>query len=178
MYKVEEVANYFITRGLQEKNPVNPMKLQKMLYYAYGWYYAFYDKKLFDEDIQAWKYGPVVEKIYHDVKQYGNYPITTPISKYLIGEGDSMFSFKVETPELKIEADSEESKFFDAMWKVYSRHSAIALSNSTHSEGTPWDTVSKRTNLNVTNNVAIDNEIIKDYFLAEKKRMEEKKNVN
>jgi len=178
MYKVEQVANYFIERGLEEQNPVNPMKLQKLLYYAYGWYYAFFGKKLFDDQIQARKYGPVVEKIYHDVKHYGNYPITTTISNYLIGEGDSMFSFKLDTPKLNLEKDSEEYKFLDAMWKVYSKYSAIQLSNTTHSDGTPWDTISKKHNLNNENNIAIDNETIKEYFINEKKKMEERKNVN
>ena len=112
-FKVEQVANYFIERGLKESNPVNPMKLQKLLYFSYGWYLALTDAndRLFDAKIQAWKYGPVVENIYHDVKQYGNYPITAPISKFLIGEGESMFSFKTSTPRIQESLDSDEVKF-------------------------------------------------------------------
>ncbi len=40
------------------------MKLHKLLYYAAGWHLGFTGEPLFDEDIEAWQYGPVVPSIY------------------------------------------------------------------------------------------------------------------
>lgn len=171
MFKVEQIANYFIEKGLIEKNPVNPMKLQKLLYFAYGWYWAFNNSKLFNSDIQAWKYGPVVENIYHDVKQYGNYPITTPISKFLYGDGSGMFSFKLSTPRLDSEDNEEIIKFLNDIWKVYSPYNALELSTLTHQEGTPWDKTSKEESFAQKMGVKISDDVIKNYFLDENTKL-------
>jgi uncharacterized phage-associated protein len=39
---------------------ISNLKLQKLLYYAQGFYLAIYGKALFEEDIVAWEHGPVV----------------------------------------------------------------------------------------------------------------------
>ncbi|MDA0665038.1 MAG: DUF4065 domain-containing protein [Proteobacteria bacterium] len=60
------VANEFL--ALQETSPsttaIDPLKLQKLLFYANAWYLALHDDSLFDEDIEAWPWGPVVRNIY------------------------------------------------------------------------------------------------------------------
>ncbi|HEX2981988.1 MAG TPA: type II toxin-antitoxin system antitoxin SocA domain-containing protein [Ignavibacteriales bacterium] len=71
MYNALQAANYFIKKALDEGIPVDPMKLQKLLYFAYGWYYAYYDKPLFRDQLKAWQWGPVIEDIYHAFKKYG-----------------------------------------------------------------------------------------------------------
>ncbi len=35
------------------------LKVHKILYFLYGFYYRQYQKELFDPEFQAWKYGPV-----------------------------------------------------------------------------------------------------------------------
>ena len=56
MCKVEDVANYFLS-----KKSMSPKKLQKIVYYAYGWTLALLnedikalDNRLFNEPIEAW----------------------------------------------------------------------------------------------------------------------------
>jgi uncharacterized phage-associated protein len=39
-----------------------------MLYYAQGWHLAFFDFPLFEDNIYAWKYGPVIHSVYHNYK--------------------------------------------------------------------------------------------------------------
>src|SRR4051812_15500625 len=114
-YRVEEVANYFIEKGLETNNPVNPMKLQKLLYFSYGWYMAYFPyKKLFSARVQAWKYGPVIEEIYHDVKSYGNYSITNPITRFAFGETNAL-GFQIGTPRISFKTP-EDKEFLETIW--------------------------------------------------------------
>lgn len=40
-------------------------KMHKLLYYIQGWSLAWTGKPLFEDEIQAWRHGPVVPSIYH-----------------------------------------------------------------------------------------------------------------
>lgn len=52
-----------------------PLKLQKLLYLAQGFSFAFYDKELFSEEIEAWVHGPVVKSVYQEFREYKYNPI-------------------------------------------------------------------------------------------------------
>lgn len=41
------------------------MKLQKLLYYAQAWYLAWYDEPMFNDVVEAWRWGPVVPDVFH-----------------------------------------------------------------------------------------------------------------
>ena len=61
-----EVANAFLTlESMTQK------KLQKLCYYAQGWYAGLTGKKLFTNDLEAWIHGPVCPKLYEEYKMYG-----------------------------------------------------------------------------------------------------------
>ena len=57
---------------------ITPLKLQKILYYAQGYYLAMFDEPLFNEDFQAWAHGPVNPEIYEKYKEYGFDSIDAP----------------------------------------------------------------------------------------------------
>lgn len=42
------------------------LETQKLLYYSEGIYEAIKDRHLFEEEIEHWKYGPVVRKVYNN----------------------------------------------------------------------------------------------------------------
>ncbi len=46
------------------------LKMQKLLYYAQGWYLTMYKKPLFDDVIEAWSHGPVIKSVYDTFKKY------------------------------------------------------------------------------------------------------------
>lgn len=54
-----DVAEYI----LQQKGPVSPLKLQKLVYYAQAWSLALDEEPVFEESIEAWKNGPVVRNL-------------------------------------------------------------------------------------------------------------------
>ncbi|MTD41699.1 DUF4065 domain-containing protein [Erwinia sp. CPCC 100877] len=45
--------------------------MQKLLYFAYATYLSDFKGRLFSDPIVSFKYGPVVEEIYHQYKCYG-----------------------------------------------------------------------------------------------------------
>ena len=67
------VASYFIKKANRQSggnadfegnNDLTNLKLQKILYFAQAEHLKKYNQKLFNQDIEAWQYGPVVrEKI-------------------------------------------------------------------------------------------------------------------
>lgn len=73
---VYDVSNCFINLAQQEKNSLTKLQMQKLLYYAQGFNLALYDKPIFDDDIQAWSYGPVVLKIHFAYKKFNSEPLT------------------------------------------------------------------------------------------------------
>lgn len=70
MLSALDVAKWFIN----ELHP-EPLKLQKLLYLAQGFSFAFHDKELFFEECEAWVHGPVVVNVYHEYKFFQYNPI-------------------------------------------------------------------------------------------------------
>jgi uncharacterized phage-associated protein len=75
------VAEYIIHKAQKREKPVTNIKLQKLLYFTQGVYLAKYNKLAFEDNIIAWKYGPVVKDIYYKYSLYGAEPIIT-VKKY------------------------------------------------------------------------------------------------
>lgn len=102
---------------------LTPMQLMKLVYISYGWYLAMHNAKLFNDRIEAWKYGPVIPALYQATKRFGKNPIPTN----LVADG-AISNGGMET-------------FYDSIVENYGQYSGIALSNLTHRMGTPWQRV-------------------------------------
>lgn len=76
MASVHDVAAAIITR----LGPTDNMKLQKLLFFAQGWSLAWRGEPLFDESIEAWELGPVVDAAYQVYKDYRWHEIDAPRS--------------------------------------------------------------------------------------------------
>ena len=109
MCKAMEVAGY-ITNSLE----VDKLKLQKLLFYSQAVHVVFNDELLFDDEIQAWDYGPVVPKIYKKLKNK---------------EGIVKLPYKSTLTEKQIHS-------IDLALGYYGDMSGAALINETHSEST------------------------------------------
>lgn len=102
-----------------------------------GFHLAFFETPLFNEEIEAWMYGPVVPAIYETFKSKGNAGIT------YVGE--------------TIKLTKEEEAMFDEVYRVYGAYSAIGLMNLTHAE-LPWRSV--KTGVGSV----ISKKVMQDYF--------------
>lgn len=77
MYKAIEIANYIIDRCYNQNNhkSITNLKLQKCLFYLQREYLVKYNEPLFEDDIEAWCYGPVVSNVYYEYCSSGSMPI-------------------------------------------------------------------------------------------------------
>lgn len=104
---------------MEHGDTISNLKLQKMMYYQQGFHLAYFGTPLFDEDIVAWQYGPVVPSVYKEYKSFESNSIST--SK----EGISL--------------SDDEEELFNNVYEEYNQFSAVALMKMTHEE-TPWKT--------------------------------------
>ncbi len=119
-YKALDIAKAILKLSNPEVGDfISNMKLQKLLYYTQGFSLVVFGKPLFDEDIRAWAYGPVVECVYQNYKGHGSEAIY-PDEKF-----DTSF------------LTSEEQDLLVSVYEVYGQFSALKLMNMTHDES-PW----------------------------------------
>jgi len=118
-YAVTDIANKLLVMSEDGGELMTNMKLQKMMYYQQGYHLAYFGTPLFDEEIEAWMYGPVVPMIYSAYKEHGKNGI--------VGNKQNVIVF---------EDEREESLFAEVM-RVYGKYSTIGLMEMTHEE-LPW----------------------------------------
>lgn len=154
-HETNAIANYFLELAKKEGEGISPMKLQKLLYYAYGWWMGYRDERLFDEPIQAWNYGPVVRSVYHEFKRFGNDEIKGQAQTFFVPEKLS-----------EEEKQGDLGDFLRIIWNTYKKYSPAKLSNMTHLPGTPWARVAEQCGGTIPPNTAIPDEFIRDHFLT------------
>ena len=149
------VANYFLDKYWQNPSSipaVDQMKLQKLVYYAHAWFLAFYDLPLFEEDIEAWPWGPVVRDIYNQTRGHGRAPIQTKIRQL-----DSAGNIIEPLPE-----HEDTQQFLDSVWETCAGYTGVQLSNATHAVGEPWEVVDRQFGTDCK--PTIPNDLIKSIF--------------
>lgn len=115
--KIDKATQYLIAN----LSDVTPLALQKLLYYAQGFFAVFNGKFLFENNCEAWIHGPVYKEIYHKYKDFG-YNSLDNITSYDIG---------------KLDLGDEEKEMLDAVVKYFGCYSGKVLEKMTHSE-LPW----------------------------------------
>lgn len=127
MVSAISVANEFIRLGKEENNFFTPMQLLKLVYIAHGWMLGFFGKPLINEDVEAWKYGPVIPELYQEVKNYGREKVRNEIRSW---------------PTLSRQSLNEEEKsVIHFVYKKYGNLDGIRLSMITHQKDTPWSDI-------------------------------------
>lgn len=127
------VANFFLDCAKEDGEALTPMKLVKLVYLAHGWNLGLTKSLLITEHAEAWRYGPVVPSIYHDLKEFGNSAVTRYARWSDWNEGSPEF----REPKLTTASD-ETLSILKQVWSVYKRFTARQLSALTHQPGTPW----------------------------------------
>ncbi|HEK0786520.1 TPA: SocA family protein [Proteus mirabilis] len=145
-YSAAAVANAFIQRAIDGKIPdLTPMKLQKLMFYAQSWYLKIYDEELIDDHFRKWQYGPVIQDLYHKLKDYGANIIKKPVSVGVSSfnnakNGDIIF--KIIEPSVPA-SDEKSWGLIDRIILVYGDYPATRLSAMTHLSGTAWAKTSR-----------------------------------
>ncbi|MBD1837742.1 DUF4065 domain-containing protein [Coleofasciculus sp. FACHB-64] len=115
------VARYFIVRAYEDgiEAEMTNMKVQKLLYYSQSVHLALYDEQLFDEVIQAWRYGPVCPPAYRFYSEFEAKQLPIPDKEFLL------------------QIPNEKKKLLEEMWGYFGGYHAYRLSEMTHLEF-PW----------------------------------------
>lgn len=118
---VSDVARFFIDCGVRSGEPVTNMRLNKLLYFAQGVHLARTGAPLFQDDFEAWEWGPVVPAVYHRYKKHRDCPIE-----------------KADPPVGDFE-EREYASLLDTL-REFGGYTTSRLMNMTHAPGGPWDT--------------------------------------
>ena len=144
-----DVAKYILT-----KISCTHLKLEKLVYLSFAEYLSRTKRKLFEDKIYAFRYGPVVESVYKGYKKYGGEEIkrngviddVTEIEKE-VEESDSSAKeikrdSKFELPQrsriLFAEDGITKLSCIDEIMKRYGEYSSSELVKITHAKDSPW----------------------------------------
>lgn len=143
MHDARNVANKLIALAASAGREITPLQAMKLVYYCHAWTLALLHKPLIWQEVEAWRYGPVVQDVYRSLRRYGGEAITHPIP-----------NLEPETFE-----DAEE----DIIRQVSEKYGALSGSRliaMTHSPGTPWASIWKKRG----KNTVIPDPVIKRHY--------------
>lgn len=119
MYPVLSIAKYIIDKCTKDRYPISNLQLQKILYYIQREFLQ-QGAMAFQEDIEAWQFGPVVPEVYKQYCGFGALPIRM---KYEIA---------IQPNDKNIIDSIVEKKRILNPWDMVS---------DTHSSGKAWDLI-------------------------------------
>lgn len=100
---------------------ITNLKAQKLLYYVQGVALAKLNQPMFQEDFVAWQYGPVIVRLYNELKQFGRNQVELPP---VAGSVEDEFS-------------DDQLDVIASVYKTFGQFSAWKLRDMTHAEA-PW----------------------------------------
>jgi uncharacterized phage-associated protein len=112
-----DVANYILSLAEAQRVPIDPITLQKIVYYCQCW--SLYEGSvLFDEPVEAWKRGPVVSVLW---KAYSGASNIRP----------------ADNPRF-YELDAKQMELIQGVWQSLRGIHGFTMSNWTHEKDTAW----------------------------------------
>lgn len=135
-----------IAKWIINKIHPEPLKLQKLLYLAQGYSYAFYDRPLFNDELEGWVHGPVVRDVYNMFSSYQYNSID--------------ISFEIE------ELDDEAIDVLNYVIDNFSKYDAKYLEKLSH-EQEPWILSRCGLDPDERSDKTITKESIANYFVNE-----------
>lgn len=162
-YTPSHIANFF----LEKKNhKITNLKLNKLVYISLGYSLSYLDEDIFPaEEVEAWKFGPVIPSLYHEFKVFGKKFINTKSAELEFEEldiqnaGDNDIDNSIKKYYPKIDKKHQDlHTIISAIQEIYQNETGIALMKLTHQEGTPWS-ISYSEGKQV-----IDKKLIKQYY--------------
>jgi uncharacterized phage-associated protein len=123
-YASQAVGNYLLQKAAATGG-LDSLQTLKLTYIADGFVLGLLDRSLIEDDIEAWKYGPVIRRLYAGLPP-GSSKVTA------VGTG--------EVADLQ----GDVKLVVDDVFDKYGSLSGLWLSSLTHRPGTPWDLTWKR----------------------------------
>lgn len=128
-----DIANYILS-----VRKCTHLELEKLVYLCYAEYLCKYNKKLFEDKIYAFRYGPVCQKVFNKYKDKG--------SEKLKCKEELKLALKSRI--YNSEDGLKKAKVVDYILEKYKDCTARDLVNITHKKDSPWDKVYDASNFN------------------------------
>lgn len=142
--KIDHVVKYLLVSC----SDITPLALQKLLYYAQGFFKAFTGEYLFHNNCEAWVHGPVYRSMYYKYKNYGYNPIEENECDYT-----------------DIELAKIEKEILDSVIRNFGCYSGKVLEKMTHAE-MPWSITRAGLRDDESSDRIIEKDLIRKYFEA------------
>lgn len=129
LYDVFQIVNWLRVKNYADmrQNPnveeLTQMKAMKLLYYIQAANLVLTGNRLFDNDLVAWKYGPVVVEVHN--KYVHQREIVEKI------DDEALKDYRI------LEADQQTADILNSIYDIYGHRSAYDLMRQTHKEK-PW----------------------------------------
>lgn len=137
IYSALDVAKYVINKCTVENCPISNLQLQKILYFLQRKYLVDNGKVLFNDEIQAWQFGPVVPDVYYQYCGFGSMAITI---------------------NYEVNIDIDDSRQIDSVVEEKRCKNPWDLVEETHSEGKAWNAIYRN---GIGNHMTIPVDLIK-----------------
>jgi len=144
--ELSKIAEYFIHLSDNSNRPMVNLKLQKLVYYAQAWNLVFYNKKLYNDPIEAWIHGPAVHNLWRKYKKFGF-------------KGIEMLSGDSAVKELSNKTKTHLKK----IWDSYGGFDARYLETLTHYEK-PWQEARMGLDIDEASSIEISTDTMKEYY--------------
>ena len=156
MKKDSQITALDVSKFLLSLKSMTNLKLQKMIYLVYAEYLEKTGRKLFKDDIIAFKYGPVVPSVYEYYKDNGRNNIQ-------VDKDEEIFAQEITLPMVlaRFLQSLDEKNVIDSIQSTFEKYGQLTASELvaiTHRKGTPWD----HTNIN---DIITDENILKYHYI-------------
>lgn len=157
-YRAAAIANELLDLAARDNRKLTQIEIQKLVYFSHGWHLALVGQNLIEEQIEAWKYGPVVRSLYDAFKKFGSSEITEKAVYWKISNSRLVPSWYPTIQSASVEDDACARAVVQSVWKKYGLIPPFKLVEITHLNGSPWQKSQER------GDTYIPNEEIKEYF--------------
>jgi uncharacterized phage-associated protein len=142
------VANWFIDAARRDDQQITLSKLQKLVYFAYGWHLALFGKPLISEVVTMMPWGPGFQSIYGFAGEFGCEPIPSCLS---LPDGyPTLREYDSRIPLLR------------RIWELYGQYCPYQLTRMVNVADGPWGkTIRKYPN---RTHVSTDDNDIENHF--------------
>lgn len=151
-YCALQIANVILKSALKKYHDIDVLKLNRLLFIAYGMGHRELNRAIFNDCIEAWKYGPIIPAVYHHFSHFHLKPVQATAFEY------DFFNNKFKHYDIS-EKDTILKSFLIDIYKRYGNDSKFSLIHHVWSEDSPWAKSYKGKEFEV-----IDKKSIIEYF--------------
>ena len=123
-----EIAEFVIAYFKINGDPIDQLKLQKILYYIQAWHLANFGTPLFEEEPEAWVNGPVYRSVYNKYKRFKDRPIQLSIEN---------IETVLQEKKMKLKLSKNTEKLIEEVLRIYGKMDTFGLVYLTHLDQ-PW----------------------------------------